>query len=361
VHVTLAPTVEPAGEVRLDAPPARPTLDEFVAASKLRSLVLGGSKDPNAKITILLVDPAQRRVVLAVKVPSTDQAAAVLESEAGMLTALAIRAPQLAATIPANRGAVDFHGRTGLVMSAVPGTSMMTSYLRPAHIANPAQVAGDFAAAGRWLAEFQSLTVGPREPLDMDGGVLAALERRFGADDRLGDDLAQLESVHARLARSTTPRTAVHGDFWFGNILLEGGTASGVVDWEAGAMSGEPVRDLVRFALMYSLFLDRGTRGGRRVKGHPALCAGTWGAGIEYALTGSGWFPTIVRDFLRDGLARLGAAPDCWRDAALAGVAEVAAFTDHLDFARENLELFRRLAGSIGGGSGLHTSGTRQR
>ena len=109
-------------------------------------------------------------------------------------------------------------------------------------------------------------------------------------------------------------------------------------------MAGEPVRDLVRFANMYALYLDRGVRAGRAVPGHLGLRAGAWGAGIEYALYGAGWFPSLYRSFIEDGLMRLGADPWLWHDAALAGIAEVAALTDHEEFARLHLELFRRLS-----------------
>jgi hypothetical protein len=127
-------------------------------------------------------------------------------------------------------------------------------------------------------------------------------------------------------------------------VLLADGQVCGVVDWEAGATSGEPVRDLVRFALMYALYLDRRTGAGRRVPGHQGLRAHGWGAGIDYALDGAGWFPALFRAFLRDGLDRLGASGASWRDAALAGIAEVAALTDDREFARAHLELFRRIS-----------------
>jgi aminoglycoside phosphotransferase (APT) family kinase protein len=335
-------------EAMLAQAPARLSLSDFLAESKLRSVVVGTSKDPNAKITILLTAPQLRRVVAAVKVPTTDEAAGVVASEACMLRRLAEMAPELRTTVPRDIGTIDFHGRPGLVMTAVPGASMLTSYGRRGRGADR-RVAGHFSAAGEWLARLQRATATERAPLDMDGGVAARLETRFGDDDRIGDDLERLAAIHARLARSMAPRTAVHGDFWYGNVLLENGVASGVVDWEAGEISGEPVRDLVRFSHMYALFLDRGTAPGRRVPGHPQLRAGTWGAGVEYALSGSGWFSDLVRTFLQAGLARLGAAPEGWRDAALAGIAEVAALTDHPEFARSNLELFRRLARNVRG------------
>jgi aminoglycoside phosphotransferase (APT) family kinase protein len=340
-----APAVAERLEALLAEQPAGPPLAEFVAESRLRSVVVGSSKDPNAKITLLLICPERRRVVLAVKVPTTDRAAAVVEAEARMLLELAEIAPELGASVPRNVGTIEFRGRPGLVMTAVRGRPMMTSYGRRGHTSDARRVAGDFSAAGRWLAELQRATAMQRAPLDMNGGVALALESRFAEDDRIGDDLERLATIHTRLARSTAPRTAVHGDFWFGNVLLSDGAASGVVDWEAGQTSGEPVRDLVRFALGYALSLDWRTKPGRRVAGHAQLRAGTWGAGVDYALDGFGWFPDIVRRFLQAGLARLGAAPEAWRDAALAGVAEVAALTDHPGYARSHLELFRRLAG----------------
>ena len=65
---------------------------------------------------------------------------------------------------------------------------------------------------------------------------------------------------------------------------------------------------------------------------------------MTYAIQGEGWFPELFRSFLQDGLARLGAAPGLWRQAALAGLAEIAATTDDPGFALKHLELFQSLA-----------------
>jgi aminoglycoside phosphotransferase len=328
-----------------DMPPPRPSLWEFVQASGLQSLVAAASRNPNAKITILLVSPVSGQSVFAIKVPTTDAAARAIEAERRALVDLHRLGPRVVETIPRIVDMVGFEGRPGIVMTAVQGTPMTSSYLRWRYTARYESVAMHFAAVGTWLADFQSETAGELAPLDMDGGVASRLSSRFSDDERVSDDLDRLDEIYANLRRSSVPRTAVHGDLWFGNVLLSGGRASGIVDWEEGATLGEPVRDLVRFAIMYALFLDRRTRAGRRVAGHPGLRAGDWGADVEYAVDGTGWFPELFRRFLRDGLARLGASPPSWRDAALAGIAEVAALTDHEEFARLHLELFRRLAG----------------
>jgi hypothetical protein len=328
------------------APPAAPaveTLADLLARSAGQVLVLGTSKDPNAKITVLVVSPQTGRPTLAVKLPTTDAAAAAVDAERRMLRHVEAAVGDLGGVVPRILGDVEHEGRRGLVTTALAGVPMTTAYLRRGHTACPRRVGRDFALVGRWLEGFQRATAGDRAPLDMDGGVVARLRARFNGDPGLEADLERLGAIHARLGRSAVPRTAVHGDLWCGNVLVDGGAVTGVVDWEAGVPSGEPVRDLVRFAVMYALFLDRRTRPGRAVRGHRGLRRDRWGAGVDHALDGAGWFPKLVRGFLRDGLERLGADPERWRDAALAGLAEVAALTDDPGFARQVLGVFRRL------------------
>ena len=341
-----------ANDSRQVAPEAlspRRSLRDFVQSSGLRSLVLGTSKDPNAKITVLLVSPGDSRPVLAVKAPTTDAAARAVEAETRLLIDVAkLQLAQILDTIPRVEEVVDFNGRPAAVTTALQGTPMTTTYLRWRHTARSSRVEADFAAVADWLAELQRRTATHAAPVDMDGEVSSRLRSRFADDQELGADLDRLAELHEKLRRQSVPRTTVHGDLWSGNILVAGGRVTGVVDWECGRVSGEPVRDLVRFALMYALYLDRRTKPGRRVVGHPGLRAGEWGVGVEYALDGTGWFPKLFRGFLSEGLARLGAAPESWRDAAVAGIAEVAALTDEQEFARRHLELFRRVSGTAG-------------
>jgi aminoglycoside phosphotransferase len=334
--------------------PERTPVWEYIRSSGLRSVVMGVSKDPNAKVTVLLVSPLSGLPVLAVKAPTTDRAAAAVEAEAKALLELAESGhPGVGEGIPRIVDFLDLEGRTAVVMTALQGTPMSTLYLRRRHTASPDRVGADFAAAARWLATFQAESASAPAPLDMDGGVRSLLQLRFTGAHGLDGDLERLGQICTRLAQHKVPRTAVHGDLWFGNLLVAKGDITGVVDWEAAAVSGEPVRDLVRFALMYALYLDRRARPGREVAGHPGLTASVWGAGVDYALNGSGWFPDLFRHFLSSGLARLGAPRTAWRDAALAGIAEVAALTDDDAFARRHLELFRSLSRTpVGDGGG---------
>jgi hypothetical protein len=116
-----------------------------------------------------------------------------------------------------------------------------------------------------------------------------------------------------------------------------------VVDWEAAEVVGDPVRDVVRFATAYALYLDRRTPAGRRVPGHAGLRAGTWGAGVVYAVEAGGWFPELFRSFVRAGLRHAGMPPERWLDAVVLGVAEAALRADDDDFARKQLGLLSRL------------------
>ena len=314
--------------------------------SGMEAIVLAVSKDPNAKLTVLLLPDGQRKPAKAVKVPTTETAKGSVLAERWLLEELRSDLPDaLLATIPCpDPYATDRETNPMLVVSALPGSPMSTRYHGWRHVATRSAVESDFKMVGDWLTRFQSATAGLPRPIDMDGGVNEILRSRFADDSNFAGVIQRLRTTLVRLSASQTPSTAVHGDFWFGNILTIGEEVSGVIDWEAGSISGEPIRDVVRFALTYALYLDRHSPVGGRVAGHRGLRTGVWGSGIEFALEGEGWFPGLIRTFIRDSLTRLGADPERWRDAALAGIAEVAATADHEAFARLHWELFARLS-----------------
>ena len=187
------------------------------------------------------------------------------------------------------------------------------------------------------------MSTGPARPLDLPDETLAPLYARLPAEpdgERLLDRLGPLQR---RLRCHAVPATLVHGDFWPGNVLVDGGEVTGVVDWERAETAGNPVRDLARFALAYCAYLDRHTRPGRRVAGHPALVAGPASAGTVYGIDGRGWFPDAIRRFLFDGLARLGLPGACGRDALLGEVAGLLAETCDARFADAQRSTFLAL------------------
>ena len=141
-----------------------------------------------------------------------------------------------------------------------------------------------------------------------------------------------------------SPLSVVHGDFWCGNVLRTGRRVTGVVDWEHAVVGGDPVRDLARFVVSYLLYLDRHTRPGRAVRGHPGLTRGRLGGADQVcrprrrmaAVTRRPRsFPRLSSPAGRDG--------QLWRDVLALGTADVAAHSDHADFARQHLLLAAEL------------------
>ena len=195
-----------------------------------------------------------------------------------------------------------------------------------------------FARADRWLRQLARRSVPPALPVQWADGIRA----RFGTDAVAECAATATHSIEGKLELPNLG-ALVHGDFWCGNILHIAGVVSGVVDWEHAVVGGDPVRDRVRFALSYSLYLDRHTRAGSPVHGHAGLRADRWGAGIRYAVQGRGWYPELVAEFVGDGLEATGRSRDLWRTAMLSGLAEIAVRSDHDGFARQHLELLGEL------------------
>jgi aminoglycoside phosphotransferase (APT) family kinase protein len=328
------------------APPR--TLAAFIDQAGGRAACLAMSRDPNAKVTVLLFPPGATRPVYVAKVPTTDAAAGSVEREAEQLAGVGSRVlGPVSTTIPDVVAIVEHLGRPVLVTTALPGQSMLAAYHSWRHTARRNTVAADFAAAAGWLAALHGAAAGNEQAslAQLLDGAADAISRRFGSRPGTDADLADLMDLSGRLTGCRTSQSVVHGDFWPGNVLVESGRVLGVIDWESARLTGTPARDLARFVTSYSLYLDRHTRSGHQVAGHPGLRADRWGAGVQYAIDGTGWYPDIARSFVMAGLERLGASPSCWRDVILADLAATAATADHRDFAWNHMLLFRRLRG----------------
>jgi Phosphotransferase enzyme family len=327
---------------------SRRMLSDVVHDSHNRVVCLAMSKDPNAKVTILLFPPGEAQPKYAAKVPTTAVAAGRVRHEAIVLASLHREAlGPISGTVPEVAEVVEHMGWPVLVTTALPGRLMLASYHQWRHTARPVSVTRDFEAAGHWLTVFQGeRSTGDTDLGGMTDGLIADLTGRFGDDLFTTEDVEVLLALHDRLDRHSVGRGLVHGDFWPGNLLMSDGRVSGVIDWESARPDGLLTRDPARFAVAYSLYLDRHTRSGRRVAGHPGLRAGTWGAGLEYAINGRGWYPELVQNFMAEGLQRLGVDPCCARDVILAEIACIAAEADNAEFARNHLRLLRRLIGT---------------
>jgi hypothetical protein len=105
-----------------------------------------------------------------------------------------------------------------LVTTVVPGVSayvQMQAGFRPSR-----HVERHFLSAATWLSDFhrQTMTAGGYES-----------------------------------SRIATPGTAVHGDYWARNLLIDDDGRPGVVDWESFEEAGCPLIDVFHFPLTYGL------------------------------------------------------------------------------------------------------------
>ena len=337
VRPDLARTLPPAGDLRalLNAPGSR-------------TVLLDASRDPNSCVTVLVMAPGAQQPHLAVKVATTPAAARVIERETDFLVRLGrLTLPQAGPALPRHAGVFEADGLLAVATSVVPGVPMRAGYHAFRHLGDPASVRADFTAAANWLAALHADSRAGSASIALLDGVAGQISARWPGDGCAAKLAGQLGPMAARLASASTPRTIVHGDYWAGNLLITGETVTGVVDWAAGELSGEPLRDVARFALSYSLYLDRHTRPGHPVAGHPGLRADGWGAGIRHAIAGQGWFGGLVRTFVTTALTRLGAPATLWREVLLAGLAEVAVTADHPDFAVRHRDLLLRLVSEV--------------
>ena len=208
---------------------------------------------------------------------------------------------RLAATVPRYVESLVVDGRPVLVSTAVPGVPMSIGYHHWTHTARRAAVARDFGAAFDWLGAFQGSTTRGSSAADWPDQVLEAVRGRWDghpALDRAVDPPGGGAATTWPPARSPRPPcTATSGT---ATCSSTGGVVSGVVDWENAAPQGSPLRDVARFVLSYSLYLDRHTRPGRRVLGPPpADRASGFAPGIVYG-------PARGRLVPRPGAARPG-------------------------------------------------------
>jgi len=310
-----------------------------------RLLVFAVSKDRNAKAVVLLFDEGRADPVMVAKVPTTVVAQQQVCAEFGALVRIRDRLTgDLRRTVPEPVQLLSHDGCPILLMSAVPGASGLARYHGWRHTSRRAGVRADLDAAATWLTAFQTATATRVQPVDLLGAVADRLAERFGNDDSIDDVIARIPLLRHRMGRCRSPRTAEHGDYWFGNLLFGGGQVSGVIDWEmALPTDGEPARDLARFFVSYSLYLDRHASRRGHVRGHD-FRAVRWGDGVRYAVNGDGWYPSLARAFLRTGLHRLGMPAERGREVVLAELLTVAAQADDEEFARQHLRLFRDLS-----------------
>jgi hypothetical protein len=184
------------------APPR--TLAGFIDQVGGRAACLAVSRDPNAKVTILLFPPGATRPAYVAKVPTTDAAARSVEREAEQLAGVGSRAlGPVSTTIPKVVATVEHLGRPVLIMTAMPGQSMLAAYHSWRHTARRAAVRdadlGAFDAVV--LADCTAQPSGaPCRLAQLLDGAADVIGRPFGSRPDVDADLADLAYLRGRLA-----------------------------------------------------------------------------------------------------------------------------------------------------------------
>lgn len=317
----------------------------FLSDSDRRVAVASTSDGPLTCVVTGTPATATRKAAepLVVRVATSPSAAPAVEREAMLLVELRRRRlGPLEATIPRHVGTRSFNGLPVSLASQLPGRSMSADYHQWFHTARPRMVRRDYQYAADWLASFQDASAVGTEQGSWVSEVAAALEARWSRSPVLAAAMTNLAGAGA-LDEARLPRTAVHGDYAFRNLLLDDRGVTGVVGWFDGEPEGSPLRDLVRFALSYSRSLAAHVGPGHYVAGHPGLRRVGCEPGIRYALTGHSWYSRLIRSYLADGLTRLGLPSDRWYDAALVGIGEIAAHSRDGSRAADYLDLLAAL------------------
>lgn len=260
------------------------------------------------------------------RVPSTPAAAVAVEREARLLVDLRRRRlGPIERSIPRHAGTRRVEGRLVALASTLPGRPMCAERGPWPIEAQRWRVRRDFQCASEWLSTLQDASATGRSRVDWPDQVVDLIRNRWSGHPLLSPALSRLEPAATRLAEFVVGRTVVHGDFWHGNVLVDGQRVTGVLNWYDGESAGSPLRDLARFALRYGH--DESGHVPRRlaIVDRAGLRATGAGSGLRLDLLGRGWFPRMLRAFLQQGLERLGLSAEEWYAVAVVGVGELAA------------------------------------
>ncbi len=291
------------------------------------ALLIGNGKAPSSKVSFLFFD-AHGEPAMVAKVARNDVAERALRDELEALEAVrATGAASVREGAPTPMGLERVDGRATLLLTGLAGRPLYAAYHTPGHTSDRGVVTADFAAAGDWLARFQRETavgadpVGPAFVASFVEPILSRYRDDIGWDDVEEALFGDVAERLAALEGTPIPLAASHGDFWMGNLLLEGGRVTGVIDWEVAGVARTPFRDLYKFPTSYAFYMDRAWPGrGGAVPGHPGRedSEGRWRRfgdwpnllGFGHAFFGTGWFPELVRAWVGRHLEVLGLPPD---------------------------------------------------
>jgi hypothetical protein len=281
-------------------------------------------------VTVLLFRPGDRSPSVVAKLPRYGRTGEPLRREATALDAVWTALPDMVRrAIPRPLGLHLIDGTEVLLQTGVPGSHLFgataSGRLRPATLARQVDLALTWCAAlqsvsARWVLTDDSVLAEKLEPAAKKAVALLDGDAKVGS-------LLDRAIERARALRGTRlPLVTTHGDYWAGNLFVEDGTVSGVVDWERAALDELPLWDPVKAVGSAAYHLDRYRSVPRR---GPAALAG-WGdlgpwrglaepqfaAGFRAAFVQPGWLADLCRDALVTSFRRTG-VPLGWLPTAI--------------------------------------------
>jgi hypothetical protein len=112
--------------------------------------------------------------------------------------------------------------------------------------AHPSRLHRDLAEdVSAFLAQLGRLpaTAAARSRLEAAAETIASECRKRVGESVIRIAASALDDLNSR------PACFVHGDFWTGNLLVEGNRLTGVIDWSAGGSDGLPMLDALHLQL----------------------------------------------------------------------------------------------------------------
>ena len=251
------------------------------AASGTRRLILGRLGDPQPTHAVALAN--------------TEDAVAAVETESRHLEELHGRLGLvMRVTIPSPVEQVQVAGLPALVVTAVPGLRAVTDEGRRSG------ARAEAGAVQSWLAQLWQETADEPQPVDLGQDVLHLLRSRSRRVSGMADTVRAVDHACARLSAFTIPRTVSHGCLCRQHVFVEEGVVSGVDNWGASKLSGDPLRDLGHWVV--------------RSTGHH----------LDQVVAARTPLNRTLRDFVIAGLAVWAIPPTYWRDVLLLVEAELA-------------------------------------
>lgn len=242
-----------------------------------RASVVGDAELTSTGVAVIRLAPVDQPPCVVVKVPTTTAALAGLERESAVLGALHgdERLGDWRARLPRQYASGTVLDQPFRADAALPGRPAAERVDGPAaavrlqdaaaesihvlHRSTATSVAVDRSVAERWVD-------GQLEELSRHAGVRRRRAWRLG---RLRDEL------HRALIGRTFSAAWIHGDYWLGNVLVDGASSKprGIVDWDDAASGELPLHDLLHL-LLYTRRLLTGQELGQIVSRQ--LACGDW-------------------------------------------------------------------------------------